>query len=316
VKKYGVRSNFEIYNFSIPDFNIKNNLIENDINILQLILCKSPITNEYYILFSIDGRNGDFSKLTFYNIHSYLSSIIKNKYIDDDIKKILMNLRIKMDSVNSSNNPPIIIPKSSLDIIKDNGPSLLSNEIVYYKNGNPGEYVLRYFGKIKPTFVSSKNDINFNYLYYKDYLSDNRFNGESEYQKSKYSIYAKTKYTPIFPSIDYFSIKKIKQNYTDVPVTYKNDILLNKIEYHWFNNNKNLILSSIIDCQLNSEKNENGEFKTIEELIKIYLSEYYKINDTEVIDYIYKLYNIDSSFDYSSKYDIENYIYTIKLTLK
>lgn len=291
-------------------------------NILQIM----SIKDSNVLIFSCNYQDKDL--LTFINMRDILQKIYNNKsnlwgYSNAEIRSRdhicnLIDFFIKkINTVDSLNSPKIIIPKTSLSILKENGPSLSTQEISYYKNDAPGEYVLRYFGKIKPTFVNSENDINFNYVYYKDYLSDNRLDDKkSEYQRSKYNIYSNTNYNPIFPSIDFFSIKKIKIDYEHIPMTYKNDSMLNKFENHWYNKNKNIVLSNTINAILYSEFDENGDYIKLEKLIKNFLKKYYKNDDNELIEYIYKLYNVESSFDYTSLDDIKNYTYVVKLTLK
>lgn len=280
---------------------------------LQIILY-----NDNTLIFIIRKGNEYKDFLTFPNMYSIINNLMSSED-DNSLKwmegkhvfyKPLFDMCRKMKSADNTNNPPIIIPKSSLIITKAKGPSASISEITYHKSSEPGEYMLRYSGRIKPTFISGENDdINFNYMYYRDFMSPDK------YKNSKYGLYINTKFQPLFPSIDYFSIKKMRQNYNELPITYKDTKMLNSYEYHWFNNNLNVILKDEINVNLHSCI-ENSNYVKLKILIKDYLKQFYHIDDDQYIDYIYGLYDIESSYDYAAIDNIIDYIYTVKLKLK
>ena len=194
----------------------------------------------------------------------------------------------------------IITPRKSLSLSKAESPSLSSYEIEYYKEDNPGEWVDRQYGKIKPTFISMDNDVNFNYKYYKK-----RYEDLSDSEKNILKSYLNTGYPPIYPSIDYFYFTKEKEDYEKNGVGF---------EWHNFNNNSVIYLENAMDVVLES-KEDNGKYVKVETLIKEFLRNKYYADDA-LGEYIYNLYDWTGWFDYKSKDNINDYIYSIKLTLK
>lgn len=201
---------------------------------------------------------------------------------------------------------PVLVPTTSLDIVRADSPSLSSNEIEYYKNNlSQGEYILRYSGKIKPTFLSIDNDINFNYKYKKIVLTEN------EFTKSNFVKYANTGYSQLYPSIDFYSYIKQKQNYG-----YNGDLFIEwNNEWHEFNDNYIFSLQSSFDIILESVI-EDGKYVKIKELVRRYLKNFYKIENVDKLDYIESLYEYTCSIDYKTPSNIVDYTYRIKITLK
>ena len=247
---------------------------------------------------SIDNSR---DKLTFKGFKKLLNSIIESN-VSEEYKEMINNILLKLNQVADSDNPPVITINKSLYSYRDHGPSPCTNEIIYYKNDNKKSYVLRYSGKIKPTFLS-ENDINYNYMYFKDHLT------EEEYKKSIYYQYSNTLYKPLYPSIGYFPIKKIKADYK-----YFDELknILNSIEYHWYNSGKTLVLENNIEIHTTSILTK-GDVKNY---VKQYIKEFYNVNDEGLNDYIYNLYTISNKYDYINDSNINDYNYTIKLTLK
>ena len=237
----------------------------------------------------------------------------ESKKLSDKIKILLTYLYSKMISIDTSNNPPVIVPGSTVDIYRVDSPSLSSQEIGYYKNDiDTVDYMLRYSGMIRPMFIDEHSKYK-NYLYFKDWVQG------AMYKTSPYMRYSHSGFLPEYPSLDYFSILHQDIDYQKVPELISRTktsqiskfIMNDEYEYKWFNDGKLLVLESFIEFNYES-KSQNY---TIDEGIIEYLMDYYQI-DRERSLYIKKLYNIDINFEYAKKDDIDSYIYHIELKLK
>lgn len=216
--------------------------------------------------------------------------------------------------------PTLITFGGSLKYFTDNGPSKQTLEVSYIKDNEISvnqNYVLRYDGNIKPTFVDNPST-----LYYKDYISDNRKNGKSKLQLSVYNKYAASGFLPIYPSINFCGIKKLSNyKYAAIPMVNVSEhenavhIIDNSTEYKWFNNSLVYSLNPNIyfECEIKSE-NVNEDY--ISEIIKKHISKQYKIQESYKIDYIISKYNINVDWDYVSDTDINTYKYKISMKLK
>lgn len=281
------------------------------------------INDDYFEIlnFAKDSNNKDrqfelciFStNLNDFTLKGLIEKIEKEKTETGDTKKLNKLKRyqsILKSILETSKLPTPLITSSSLDIIRANSPSLSTTEIQYLKSNKSGNIVERYDGKIKPTFIKSNNDINFNYVYRKHIIKQN------EYSKSIYSKYSKTGFTPLFPSVGYDSILKDKFSYNDIPdwmEKYKSSA-----EYHWFNLNKLFVLKPYLEFNISGEDLKDSH-------IQNKIGEIYNLDDEIKILYIYSLYDKEISFDYEKtdytdyKDDekiVHKYNYTVKLTLK
>lgn len=219
---------------------------------------------------------------------------ILNEYTSShDSINILESLKSQMET---AIDLPMVVFNNSLSITGVDGPSLSVKEISYLKENNTCSYMLRYDGKIKPSFVSDNN-----FVYYKDYITDD------EFADSVYSKYANTKFPPLYESIDYCSIKRSKLKY-DTPLNNYD------LEYKWYNDGAIYYLYKEISCVLYSEF-KDGQYVSLENIIKNYLKNLYNVDD-EIVEKIYNSYNIEYNFDYKSVDNINDYQYNIKLTLK
>jgi hypothetical protein len=202
--------------------------------------------------------------------------------------------------------PSVITISSSLVAERVPGPTYLTDEMTYYKDNGHSEYVMRYDGKIKPTFVTRRT------LYYKDYVSDDRSNGTSNLQSSSYGQYVITGYEPLFKSIGYHSILSTEMDYNSIPiVSYterENVPLIQAPEYKWFNNGWALGVKDEHNFEL---------IKTVDDDLEYMVCEYLKgFYGKENISYIRNLYNISYDWEYESLTNINEYRYNIKLKLK
>ena len=170
---------------------------------------------------------------------------------------------------------------------------------------NIPQVVLRDGGCLRPTFVMSEADINYNYMYKKRNLLEMK-----DQERLVFKELLGTGISPVYPSIGYTSTSCEIQMY-DKQLAEK--YLSSQPEYNSFNVNKVIWLDASIDCVLDSDVKsivENGianyQYKTIDELVREYLGEYYKTNGDEVLlNYICGLYEYDSKFEY--KYDENGY---------
>jgi hypothetical protein len=189
------------------------------------------------------------------------------------------------------------------------------SEKVYIKNDTDvNNYVVRYDGKIKPTFISIHNDKYNNVLYYKDCISD------SINTTTIYSTYNKLG-EPLYPSIGYCAIKSINNwNYNVLPLvnvtatSERINIFDNVYEYKWFNTNKCLVLKPTITA-IKDVNNVNNNMN-LDSVLNEIIADYYDIIDNEYVNYIKSLYTCNIDWDYVSDSNIGNYRYYISLELK
>ena len=285
--------------------NIENNfnkesllsLSEND-NIYLL----KPNSNENLLLLITNNIN----TLTYKNFTDII-----NNYENKDAK-YTKEIDIIYNLLNSKIDPTLILLDASLLYNYANGPSNKLTEIDYIKDNNSYNYVLRYDGNIKPTFIDNVNTI-----YYKDYISNDKT--DLKLENSVYSKYNYLNYEPLYPSLNYCAIKKLKDwNYNELPklkVSEHNEnvsIYDNNYEYSWFNESKIIILNP--EIIFNEEKHVNDN-KTINSIIETKLKTYYNIEDNNLSTFIKNMYDYTVNWDYSTNTSIENYTYTIKLKL-
>lgn len=227
----------------------------------------------------------DINDLTFKRMYNILHNNYTN--LDTEISILYSIMKCKID-------PELIVFNNSLLWTITDGPSKNIEEITYLKDNDTTEYVFRYDGKIKPTFVNDNN-----ILYYKDSISNDNNN---------YKKYNNSGYEPLYPSINYCSIKSIKDwNYKQIPTE-----ITNNIEYSWFNNGLHLILSPKITFKCVVHKDN---IDTLNELINNHMCNFYKIDNMNVVKYILSKYDITYDWNYV-KNDVTNYEYNIILTLK
>lgn len=204
---------------------------------------------------------------------------------------------------------------SSLTPILADSPSISSTEISYVKSDRPGQPMIRLFGRIKPTFTDG-DKTNFRYSK-KVSVVDEQVNELKDMQK-----YLVSNYSPVYPSISYHFIDHAVETYT-----YPNGGLGNDgfIESHWYNANKIIGLEPEISVDLQSESNDDGKYKKLDDLVMKFLGKYYGLTDKDgeinesdrpLLQYIKSLYSYKSSFDYAGVEDINNYIYSVKIELK
>lgn len=235
-------------------------------------------------------RNDCIDDATFAGMNKLLNNIYEDgdNHISLPTNHALMYLADKLKQVKPI---PLISINKSLFINTASSPSLSSTEIEYYKDDNAvieDCYVLRYDGKIKPTFISKSQSESMNNKYFKITVS------EDIYNSSDFKKYELSGYPPLYPSIGFYAVHS-------KPMTF--DKLKNRI----------ITLIPEISVKLNSKTNKTGKLLPIKDVIKDYLKELYKSNE---VDFIYNLYDIESSYEYKSNTNLKEYIYDVKLILK
>jgi hypothetical protein len=290
-----------------------NNVISSIVDNFQ---CTALYESSLYVmnvdnLFIILSNNRDL--LTFnrfknilYSLQSIdIQNVIHNQFVRE-IYNMMLNVVV----------PNTIVFNNSLQYTCVDGPSKDITEISYFKNDNAFNYVVRYCGKIRPNFVKKRTS-----MFYKDYISDNALG--SKLKNSVYAKYSNTKYEPLYPSIDYFAIKRVDDyTYDSVPLVKVSEhdtpvpMIGNTYEYSWFNNNKCLLLSDTIKFTYDQTKHPNGIIDSVDNIVGEYIKTYYNIDDTDKAKYIRSLYEYNNDWEYYSPTDINNYVYTITIKLK
>lgn len=225
------------------------------------------------------------------------------------------NLLKFYDIMRSKISPSLIRFGGLLNWDIADGPTYDIDEIEYYKNDKEQDYVFRYDGSIKPTFISESKYT----IYYKDFVSDDRSNGKSNLQNSIYPQYINTGFEPLYPSINYCSIRKCADwKYNALPivsVTENNEQPLFKYDYSWFNHGKYLHLQYKIKFEHINRPNDYGRYDTLDEIVYEYLKDMYG-TDYNTTKYIQSKYTVKNNWEYFSDRNVTDYVYKIELTLK
>ena len=265
--------------------------------------------------------SSDKNNLTFASIKDLLGEYIKRyeneKNLTNQDNRAKMFIEpIYYDLLCNKLDPRIIYFDGGISWTTASGPQHTLKEIVYY-NDNTSDYVMRYDGNIKPTFITNEKR---NSLYYKDYISHNRL--YDRVNKSKYLKYLNTGYEPLYPSLGYCSISRIDNiDYDNVPDVFISEHLdyikpFNKFEYSWFNTNNFIVLDNDIKFTFVNKKSNFDTYKPIETIIREYIQKYYETTDQERINYILSFYDVEYDWEYYSKTNVDDYVYTINLKLK
>ena len=241
-------------------------------------------TDMHYVMISKEIVNFNFKKFT----SDKLTFIDKDNNKIEDTHAIYQLFKYELTSMLRVDNS---ISKS----ISKSPDVEITKEINYKKCITPSNYIFRYFGKIKPTFI----DFNHSRHYEIKKITTLEYN-------ENWEKYIKTNYLPLYPSINYFYINEINSNE-------------NSIEPKWYFDGNILLLNKTLEIikDINVLIAENQI--NLKDIIKTELKSYYNITKDEVIEYIYSMYNITYTFDYDvDKNDKKyfKYIYNIKLNLK
>lgn len=288
--------------------------------------CFVIITNKLYML-KVNNLiifvTNDSNQLAFANLKDTLYLYMSNESTNelDDTSKYYLNEMNKF--INSKIDSEIITFGGGLLWSPADGPSKNIKEVIYFNDNVSQNYVVRYDGNIKPTFITPDTLYNKNTLYYKDYISDDRTTkNSSKLQNSKYSGYIVSGHEPLYPSINYNAINKMLDwNYNCLPDIYvsEHDEAVKPYsgyEYKWFETNNLIILTDKINFTCINEKQPNGKYHSTEYLIKEYLKQYYDTTDEMFVEFILSKYDITKNWEYFSNTNISDYKYNITLSLK
>lgn len=253
-------------------------------------------------------------KLSFSNFKDILYYALKpeSEIEFDELSATYINAIYSL--ILSKIDPELIFFGGTIQWNPADGPNRNTKEVIYYNDNETQEYLMRYDGKIKPTFVD-KNEK----LYYKDYISDNGIN--SKLKNSIYTSYVNTGYEPLYPSIGYCAIKSFTDwKYEELPELFVSEhkdkvVPYGTPEYSWFNANKNLILVPEIHCACENKKID-GKYKSVMEIAEEYLHKFYDITDSDTIKYILSKYNVSNKWEYFSETNVDDYIYNLTFKLK
>lgn len=154
---------------------------------------------------------------------------------------------------------------------------------VYYKTDNQLTFVYRRGGKLSPM---SKDDIWCNNIFFLDVDDDEPVEADKR---------------------DGIPVPDTKATIDSIPET------------KWPDGGWIMLLSETLNFVLSKEVNVPI---TLTEMIKEKIKEIYKLSDyvsetnmSYIVDYIYKLYNIENNYEYASETDVKHVIYTVKMTL-
>ena len=281
-------------------------------SIINSFECVEIYNNSLYFLYKEDLLillSSDINNVAFGSFYDKLDYFMSNNV--ENNTTYITYLRELYKMLSSKVDPSIITFNSSILYNNAPSPSNDSTEVAYYKDNNMFNYVMRYDGRIKPAFTDYHST-----LYYKDYVC-------TQLNNSVYSTYGNCGYEPLYPSINFCAIKKLKDwTYENLPVVkvteYSNPVnIYNTLfEYSWFNNNKCIILNDEIHFTYINQKQSNGLYKELDDIVKECISTYYNTNDPELIDYISSKYEYTNHWEYYSITNVDDYKYSITLKLK
>ena len=196
-----------------------------------------------------------------HNIYTNIIEIVESRLY----RTILTNF---YDYLNSIITPKSIVIERSICGKRAQSPNLNSNEIKYYKvDSNFLQYLFRYDGKIRPTFVGIDDNYK-NYLYTKKIIDGN----------DVYLEYTDSNFQPRFPSIGFYSFEE------PITIDYSTTTIHDD---KWFNNGilknyrTNFSQTHILDGDA-----------SVDDLVKDYKDLYDVTYDISMIDennYEYKL---------------------------
>jgi hypothetical protein len=139
----------------------------------------------------------DHSKIHYKNIINIGSSLNGNKTWENFFN-IFSSSRQQLESISIQRD---------LQPRRADGPSMDTDEIEYYKH-KANKILLRYFGYIRPYFIKTNGDRYYNIKWYKPFNNDEILNS--------YAIHNQKKYSPLYPSIDYFPLQWEREKYENL----------------------------------------------------------------------------------------------------
>ena len=245
-------------------------------------------------------------------------------------------IRTIVDNLNNIVQPEVISFQTSIIPESINRPKQMSkwydskDEHVYYKTDN-FSYVLRYDGKLSPLFIDGKtpslksqkdkhpSPILYNMVYVtKQFNQQANVIDVSDDDMVDFNTYANSKFAPVYPSLDYFPLRKKRCKYG----IYHRGTRRYYWEKSWFKKNALYVLPETVEMtRVESELTEDKIKTYLRNFISSKLNWVLKGNKTLkkqlVFDnFIFPLYDYSYTFDYVNNETIDKYVYKIKYTLK
>lgn len=270
----------------------------NSIDFITGILVNAGV--DYTVIYN---SNNEYIILTEYRFSGYYLLISNNpnyltfKYVrnHDKTDSDIFN-RIR-DILKHVIEPKFIYMFSSLNPNICDVPWIQNKEVYYTKDNQTKNIIIRYDGKIKPTFTDHKYNIN----YQVKLTTKEEFNNNNVFtQGIKYGI------IPKYPSIGYYSLEQVQTKTR----TYHPG------EDQWYDLSSVYCIKPEIELKISSIKHEDGTYYTIDELVRKELRSLYPTLSKQNFEYIYNLYKYESDYEYAKWDEDFTYLYTIKLTLR
>ena len=240
---------------------------------------------------------------------AYDSSVTENEQnmLENFIKYVFPNISW----------PTKIFYRKSITPIKAESPDINTDEISYIKQEyNVNTYLYRYSGAIRPYFIACDDPNYYNIdHYYKKWSLKDLNNIEKTNDLYNYNKYLNSGFSPLYPSIGYYSIEGDKNNridYFKYPIRYY-DL---QYEFQWYEDSRFYFLPKSIELTI-SPIPRTKEIK--DEDIRNWLSTKLSNNgipETVCNRQIKDLYDYKIDYDYVSETDINNYIFKVKYILR
>ncbi len=256
--------------------------------------------DDYIVLFNYIIPNSLIIFVKNINLLSYKYIVNKLNIPDNNDKitelKLFQNVRNILQNIIE---PKFIYMHSSLNPHICNSPWITAEEVYYTKDDMTKNIVIRYDGKIKPTFTDLSNNI----LYQVKLTTEEEFNNNEIFKQGIVNGII-----PKYPSVGYYSLEPV--------TTYTRSY--HEGEDQWYDFSTIYNLKPEIILKINSKKKSDGIYYTIDELVREELKKIYPILSENNFNYIYNLYSYTSDYEYENELEDNDfkYLYTIKLTLK
>ena len=302
----------------------KNVCIDENDKKIKLYLFKGNNTNPniYYFIF--------VSLTDMYLSNKSIVNMLKGN-VTENFENVFEKAINKYVNIYSSVIPPKLITfNKSIMPVRCDGPEQTTTETTYFKvDNNYKQYVFRYDGDIKPTFIDVNSD-EYNLIYYKDVygVDKDEIPESNDPGYERYSVYKKymskentntlnyiPKYPPKYPSIQYYPLtsKKLEYCMSNEDIEH---LISNLCDKKWFESSILVVLPTEINLKFT-----NDGSKTSLELFNEHIENYIKsINAAQSdniktnIEFILSLYNILSDIKLSN--GGHEYTYEIHATLK
>lgn len=222
--------------------------------------------------------------------------------------------------------PHLILPvklifKKSICPILAECPFLDSKEITYIKQEyNVKSHIFRYSGALRPYFIDPFDDIYYNIDYnfkkWTKYDEENSHTNDDAYKAIKeYNKFLNTGYSPIFPSVGYYSLEYDKDtpiDYFEHPQRYNNI----ECEFSWYLDGRMYVLPPAIETSFTIQVSTNVNEEYIRSTLKNLISYRYGITDPFTLTQLSNLYDYSLDYEYVNDTDIDHQLFKVKYILR